>query len=469
MNINKTLEVIPQIITRAYERSKYEPVNGVFGCIINDYFENEYNGDISTISDNIPTCNQCSCSHGCHSAYGEETWNKFFGIVSYNLVNPIVTSHYFSAELSLGRKLDLEILSSQYKEVFDLLEKYYLLTFKLNKESFDGVGSLENFMSSNCKDVMASYIAGEVSQYFYIKLKKNLNDKNILLDDEDFEEEDETEEAKINKVKNFVNIEELIGLNNVKEQLKRLKHRLEYSKNMSSFFKFQDTMLHTAFTGNPGVGKSMIAQWYADTLYSLGYIKTNNVVFAKKSDLIAGYIGHTPKLTQDTIDKSLGGVLFIDEAYTLIPRGEKDFAYECIDTLIANMTEKKDELVVIFAGYPEDIEVLLNTNPGLLSRVPNIIKFDDYSNEELLEIMKLKLKSYKVDETSDVELRMSDRLQDKIKLIFNSKRSKNFGNVRFAENLLDYIINEHACYCMENNIEDLDVLTLLDENALANY
>lgn len=470
MNINKTLSSLPTVLKRVNESKKYEPSEGSFGCIISEYFTSVYNGDIDSISNTIPTCKQCSRIQNCNSAYGEEVWNKFFGIVSYYLAFPLINSHYYPAELSLGKKIDFKTLTNQYKKEFELLGKYYLLTNKLNRNSFKGICTLESFLEGKCKDSIAPLIAGEISQYFYVQLQDKLKDEGVFLDTTNDSEVDLVENENEDYIKiEPINIDTLIGLKNVKTQLNKLKHRLEFSKKMSSIFKFKDMMLHTAFTGNPGVGKSMVAQWYADTLHSLGYIRTNKVVFAKKSDLIAGYIGQTPSLTQETINKALGGVLFIDEAYTLLPRGEKDFAHECIDTLIANMTEKKHDLVVIFAGYSEPIKELLSVNPGLQSRVPHIIEFEDYTNEELLDIMKLKLKSYKLDKSSDIEFTLSKDLELKIKSIFDNKRDSNFGNARFAENLLDYIIGEHSEYCIENGIEDLDILTSLEENTLANY
>lgn len=288
--------------------------------------------------------------------------------------------------------------------------------------------------------------------------------------------QDESKEDKyVSKNKKFTYdtspiLEDFIGLNNVKEQLQQLRNRLQFEKALGNGFNFGNRLLHTAFVGNPGVGKSMIGKEYARILYEFGYIKENKVVFAKKGDLIGEYIGHTPGKTQSTIDKSLGGVLFIDEAYTLKPRGEKDFAHECIEILIANMTEKVDELVVIFAGYKDEIFEFFKSNPGIESRVPNILEFEDYSNEELLDIMKLKLRNFNTNGQDSSGFKMTKSLEDKLLSLFQMKRnSRSFGNARFAENILNKMLDTHANYCCENNIYEREALLTLDENCINPY
>lgn len=142
---------------------------------------------------------------------------------------------------------------------------------------------------------------------------------------------------------------------------------------------------HTVFLGNAGVGKTTAARILAKMLYGLGIVENKNVVEVSRSDLVSEYVGQTAIKTQNIIQKAMGGVLFIDEAYTLARGGEQDFGKESIDTLVKAMEDNRNNLVVILAGYTDEMEQLLKTNSGLRSRIANNVIFEDYNINELIE------------------------------------------------------------------------------------
>jgi probable Rubsico expression protein CbbX len=148
--------------------------------------------------------------------------------------------------------------------------------------------------------------------------------------------------------------------------------------------------LHMSFTGHPGTGKTTVAERMSKILHGLGYVRKGHVVTATRDDLVGQYIGHTAPKTKDMLRKAMGGVLFIDEAYYLYrPDNERDYGAEAIEILLQVMENNRNDLVVIFAGYKERMDVFYQSNPGLSSRVTNHIDFPDYNDEELLAIAKL--------------------------------------------------------------------------------
>ena len=196
-----------------------------------------------------------------------------------------------------------------------------------------------------------------------------------------------------------------------------------------------DLSLHMVFTGNPGTGKTTIARLVGKYLKAIGALSGGQLVEVSRADLVGRYVGHTAPLTQKVIQSALGGVLFIDEAYSLY-RGEQDtFGLEAIDTLVKGMEDHRDELVVILAGYTKEMEEFLQANSGLRSRFPNKIEFPDYTGAELLAITKLtaKGKGYKLTQDCDGPLLA----------YYDCKQAENAaenGNGRLARNTLEAAI-----------------------------
>jgi probable Rubsico expression protein CbbX len=189
--------------------------------------------------------------------------------------------------------------------------------------------------------------------------------------------------------------------------------------------------LHMSFTGRPGTGKTTVAERMSKILHSLGYVKKGHVVTATRDDLVGQYIGHTAPKTKDMLKKAMGGVLFIDEAYYLYrPDNERDYGAEAIEILLQVMENSRNDLVVIFAGYKERMDVFYQSNPGLSSRVANHIDFPDYTDAELLAIAKLILASE--------NYRFSEEATEAFSLYIKRRRQlPYFANARSIRNAID--------------------------------
>ncbi len=246
---------------------------------------------------------------------------------------------------------------------------------------------------------------------------------------------------------------QFVGMDTVRRKVEKIANFAEYQKKIQDAAKkskekptVRPLCMHMVFTGNPGTGKTSVARLMADMLYSMGILKTNRLTEVGRGDLVGQYIGHTEPKTRQVIEDALDGVLFIDEAYTLAPNGgyesgDRDFGKEAIAALIRAMEDYKDRLVVIFAGYTNEMRRFVDSNPGIASRIAYTLQFDDYTPEELTEIFrrKMSMDGYKVDDTPD---------QVVLKKVTNVckyfSRRKNFGNGRFVDKLMQETIVRHA-------------------------
>lgn len=184
---------------------------------------------------------------------------------------------------------------------------------------------------------------------------------------------------------------ELVGLSNVKERVREIAALLLVDRARREFgLTSTRPTLHMSFTGGPGTGKTTVALRMAQILHSLGYIRNAKVHTVTRDDLVGQFIGHTAPKTKEAIARAAGGVLFIDEAYYLFrPENERDYGQEVIEILLQEMESDRASLVVIFAGYRDRMETFFSANPGLSSRVPHHIEFDDYELDELMQIAEL--------------------------------------------------------------------------------
>lgn len=192
----------------------------------------------------------------------------------------------------------------------------------------------------------------------------------------------------------------LIGLNGLKILIRELYAAAYISKKrIEAGIDTRGQMLHMLFTGNPGTGKTTAARLFASMFKRIGLLEKGHFIEAERADLVGEYIGHTAQKTRDLVKKSLGGVLFIDEAYSLARGGEKDFGKEAIDTLVKQMEDHQNSFILILAGYPREMAHFLSMNPGLQSRFPIVHHFPDYTTDELLEIADViaNEKSYEID------------------------------------------------------------------------
>jgi SpoVK/Ycf46/Vps4 family AAA+-type ATPase len=251
-----------------------------------------------------------------------------------------------------------------------------------------------------------------------------------ILDKEDFIiEKSESRESPFEK------LERLIGLTELKGELESLVSFVKMQQfRMEKSLPTVPIQLHSVFTGNPGTGKTTVAKIYAELLRECGMLKRGHLIVASRADFVAGYVGQTAGKTKKKIREALGGVLFIDEAYSLLSETAGDFGKEVVDTLVDEMTKHNENLVVVLAGYPNEMDRLLESNPGLRSRFKKFFLFPDYSPDELLAIIETYAESF--------QYHLSDEAKEYLKQRIESNTFN--GNGRFATNLADEIIQAQA-------------------------
>ena len=249
-------------------------------------------------------------------------------------------------------------------------------------------------------------------------------------------------------------LNDLVGLAPVKEYVFGLADNIQVQQRRAAAgLKTASLSMHMIFTGNPGTGKTTIARLVAKYLKAIGALKGGQLVEVSRGDLVGRYTGHTAPLTNSVIESALGGVLFIDEAYSLY-RGEQDsFGLEAIDTLVKGMEDHRDELVVILAGYTREMETFLTANSGLASRFPNKIEFPDYTADELLDITNVlaRGKGYRLAESCTEPLRgYYERRQ--------AEDARTAGNGRLARNTLEKAIFNQSRRLVAEPAAELDVI-----------
>ena len=254
----------------------------------------------------------------------------------------------------------------------------------------------------------------------------------------------------------------LTGLTTVKAEVRDLVNVQKINvKRKALGMKEADVSKHLVFSGNPGTGKTTVARILAKVYHELGILKTGQLVEVDRSGLVAGYIGQTAIKTKEVIESALGGILFIDEAYTLsAKRGEGDFGQEAIDTILKYMEDRRDEFIVIVAGYPDLMDEFLDSNPGLRSRFNKFIHFPDYTAEELEAIFESTAHKNGYSIAGDVGPWLIGYYTDKLAL-----QEPNFANARDVRNLFEKAVTRQAGRLADKKDvtkEELEVLTLED-------
>jgi SpoVK/Ycf46/Vps4 family AAA+-type ATPase len=222
----------------------------------------------------------------------------------------------------------------------------------------------------------------------------------------------------------------LVGLGTVKNELHELVKLVRFY-NESGKDVIHKFSLHTVFTGNPGTGKTTVARIMAKIFKALGILERGHLVECDRQSLVAGYVGQTAIKTQAMIDKAIGGVLFIDEAYSLLSGSDNDFGKEAIETLLKQMEDRRGEFIVITAGYPSNMHHFLEANPGLKSRFDKVMNFEDYSAEELNEVAIQMLKSEHLVADEAASAHLKAYLEN-----MYASRDKFFGNARSVRKII---------------------------------
>ena len=230
---------------------------------------------------------------------------------------------------------------------------------------------------------------------------------------------------------------ELVGLSDIKKVLYEMVDVIKLKEKTKGTLNIKDMNLHMVFLGNPGTGKTTIARLISGILYELGIIKENKLIEVGVKDLVAEYVGQTAPKTSLVIEKSLNGVLFIDEAYALASKNGNSYNDEAIATLIQAMENYRDKLVVIFAGYTKEMKDFLDSNSGIVSRIGYTLEFPDYTTDELIEIFlgMTKKAGFEVE---------ADAIEYLREIIVENRDMKNFGNARFIRNIYEKTIIKHA-------------------------
>ena len=313
----------------------------------------------------------------------------------------------------IGRTPDVQ---EAYNEILEILNKNNTVTEDIQIKLLDYISNTLPKTESNYPDYRDSLVQK-------ISFNKQVPDyeQNKTID-EIFEE-----------------LDSLVGLQKVKKMLRELVDLISLKEKSKDILNIKSINLHMVFLGNPGTGKTTVARIVSKILYNLKYIKQDKLLEVTSKDLVAEYVGQTSIKTANVLQKALGGVLFIDEAYSLASgKGEgNSFNEEAVATLIQGMENNRNNLVVIFAGYTKEMQDFLNLNSGIVSRIGYTVEFEDYTVDELWQIFNQMM--------TKAGFVVSKEAEEKVKkIIEENKGTKNFGNARFVRNVYEKSIIKHA-------------------------
>ena len=233
-------------------------------------------------------------------------------------------------------------------------------------------------------------------------------------------------------------LDALVGLDHVKREVRRLTSLLQVQQlRRDRALPVIETSHHLVFTGNPGTGKTTVARLLSEIYHAVGVVSQGHLVETDRGKLVAGFVGQTALKTQAALESALGGMLLIDEAYALARGGENDFGLEAIDTLVKFMEDHRDDLAIVAAGYTDEMQTLIDTNPGLKSRFTRTIHFPDYTDDELTRIFLLLGERNRYHLSEDALARVRHH-------IAAEPRTRGFGNARYVRNLFETAIAHQA-------------------------
>lgn len=255
----------------------------------------------------------------------------------------------------------------------------------------------------------------------------------------------------------------LVGMEEMKRMIKEIYAWIFVNKKREEVgMKARKQALHMMFKGNPGTGKTTVARLIGKLFLKMNVLSKGHLIEAERADLVGEYIGHTAQKTRDLIKKAQGGILFIDEAYSLGRGGEKDFGKEAIDTLVKHMEDKQHEFILILAGYSREMDYFLTLNPGLHSRFPLVIDFPNYTIDQLMEIASRMLDEREYSLSHEAEKKLKDHLIW-VKAVLNPN---SFSNGRYVRNIIEKSIRAQAMRLLLQNSFDRHELMTLRSNDL---
>jgi stage V sporulation protein K len=255
----------------------------------------------------------------------------------------------------------------------------------------------------------------------------------------------------------------LVGMEEMKRMIKEIYAWIFVNKKREELgLKARKQALHMMFKGNPGTGKTTVARLIGKLFLKMNVLSKGHLIEAERADLVGEYIGHTAQKTRDLVKKAQGGILFIDEAYSLGRGGEKDFGKEAIDTLVKHMEDKQHEFILILAGYSREMDYFLTLNPGLHSRFPLVIDFPNYTIEQLMEIASRMLDEREYSLSHEAEKKLKDHLIW-VKAVLSPN---SFSNGRYVRNIIEKSIRAQAMRLLLQNSFDKNELMTLRSNDL---
>ena len=344
------------------------------------------------------------------------------------------------AKLPLASQFDKNIQLIQETSFFqpqEELKPEYISTLVLSKiksKEFEGIASFLNRIA-----LLMAQADGTVATNEELALKsisEKINNPKIVFDASKFNEIPEGDTLE----KVLLELNELIGLDEIKKNVNDLINFLKVQKlREEKGLKSNQTSLHFVFMGPPGTGKTTVARFLGRIFKHLGYLKRGHLVETDRAGMVAGYVGQTAIKADEIITAAIDGVLFIDEAYALSSNGFNDFGSEAVEILLKRMEDFRDKLIIVVAGYTDEMEIFIQSNPGLQSRFNRYLNFDHYKPDALLNIFELISKKADFVLTDDAQ----DKLSEIIRRVYE-KRHKGFGNARTMRNLFEKIIERQA-------------------------
>ncbi|PLR94809.1 stage V sporulation protein K [Bacillus sp. T33-2] len=250
----------------------------------------------------------------------------------------------------------------------------------------------------------------------------------------------------------------LVGMDEMKRMIKEIYAWIYVNKKREEIgLRAGKQALHMMFKGNPGTGKTTVARLIGKLFQKMNVLSKGHLIEAERADLVGEYIGHTAQKTRDLIKKAVGGILFIDEAYSLGRGGEKDFGKEAIDTLVKHMEDKQHEFILILAGYSREMDYFLTLNPGLHSRFPLVIEFPDYTIDQLMEIAHRML----IEREYNLSHEAERKLREHLAWVKSALSPASFSNGRYIRNVIEKSIRSQAMrLLMLHQFDRHDLMTI---------